>query len=258
MIGRAQGMNPLNIGGMNNVLGEFREARERQMQVRLGRFRGVLGGFREAVCQARTRFLSSAGTILDGLAEARRSRRARRADRAALLNTFEVLGFSTDELRHSRVLAWLLDPDETHGQGMLFFSILLSELGLKPWYATCDYRVHREAKHEESRIDIEVISREFIIHIENKVRQPPDGEQLKREWKDLVREASLRGVDDENRHAFLLTPGGTVVVGAPQFRSLSWGQVARAAETFLKQARAEEVKWFMCQYMRTLREWVLP
>lgn len=34
-------------------------------------------------------------------------------------NLFDVLKISGTEIRHSNVLAWLLDPNENHGLGML-------------------------------------------------------------------------------------------------------------------------------------------
>ena len=43
-------------------------------------------------------------------------------------NIFQILNISRAEIRHSNFLAWLLDPNETHGLGNLFLIKFLREL----------------------------------------------------------------------------------------------------------------------------------
>ena len=38
----------------------------------------------------------------------------------AEFNVFSILQFGADEVRHTQILAWLLDARESHGQGDLF------------------------------------------------------------------------------------------------------------------------------------------
>ena len=44
------------------------------------------------------------------------------------INVFEVLGVSRLEIRHSNMLAWLMDPLESHGLGIASFVVLFSML----------------------------------------------------------------------------------------------------------------------------------
>ena len=44
-------------------------------------------------------------------------------------NSFEVLGITNAEIRHSNFLAWLLDPNGNHGMGDKFLREFVSKLG---------------------------------------------------------------------------------------------------------------------------------
>ena len=59
--------------------------------------------------------------LSDPLAAARRG--------GFLCDPWEIAGLKRDEVRNSRVLAWLLAPRESHGFGDLLLSSLLAELG---------------------------------------------------------------------------------------------------------------------------------
>jgi len=88
-----------------------------------------------------------------------------------LLNTLDITG---NEIRHSMMLAWLLDHRieraGTHAQGGLGFQLFLAELGLDESYAEDDYWVSREVCGDESRVDIEIAApQRFVVHIENKI-----------------------------------------------------------------------------------------
>ena len=52
------------------------------------------------------------------------------------LNNFDVLSITGNEIRHSNFLAWLLDPNETHGLGEYFLkkveTIILAGPDVKP------------------------------------------------------------------------------------------------------------------------------
>lgn len=105
---------------------------------------------------------------------------------ASDLNIFSLLG--ADENRLSDVLADLLDPAGTHGQGRLFLVAFIGHFDLADWKYpfSDDVRVHRErtTTHiiaNRRRVDIEITFRErSAIAIENKpwagdqVNQIPD------------------------------------------------------------------------------------
>lgn len=103
---------------------------------------------------------------------------------------FDVLGMSHYEIRHSRLLQWLLDPHGTHGLGARFLRAFLQ--------CVCDaggdvfklmtvefdtFRVCREYKH----IDLLLVSDEskMVIAIENKIDSSEHDNQLLRYEKVL-------------------------------------------------------------------------
>ena len=99
--------------------------------------------------------------------------RSRRVDSTPHLDVLQVFGLGTDELRHSRVVAWFLDASGEHEQGAIFTQALLRLVAgneipeLSKVAASEDYVVERE-KHE--RTDVAVYCRkQFAIFIENKV-----------------------------------------------------------------------------------------
>ncbi|WP_374718230.1 PD-(D/E)XK nuclease family protein, partial [Neobacillus sp.] len=101
-------------------------------------------------------------------------------------NPLKVLRVDQFEIRHSNVLAWLLDPNENHQLGSFFIKKLLSRLIMRPeneekaegwnflsyFYASfSDAEVYREVKTETNRyIDLLIIvpSQKLVLLIENK------------------------------------------------------------------------------------------
>lgn len=103
-------------------------------------------------------------------------------------NIFNLLkdqfGFNIQETMHSRLIKFLLDKEETHGQGDLFLIELLKMLGVETpeignWYVTA----------ETGRIDV-LIERKHpqsIILIENKSNWAKDQlNQLYRYWYQAI------------------------------------------------------------------------
>jgi hypothetical protein len=111
-------------------------------------------------------------------------------------NPLKVLRVDQFEIRHSNVLAWLLDPDENHQFGSFFIKKVLSRLVTKSeneeMLANVDYLpllystltdtvVNREVKTSNGRfIDllIELPSLKVVIVIENKFRASESENQL--------------------------------------------------------------------------------
>lgn len=104
-------------------------------------------------------------------------------------NLFDVLKISKTEIRHSNMLAWLMDPNENHGLGDAFlkgilqkiiennsdgkydvFQILLSDM--------YSFSVYREWKN----IDILLVSSDerILVAIENKIGSHEHSNQLNR------------------------------------------------------------------------------
>lgn len=184
--------------------------------------------------------------------------------RADDFNLLEVLQATYKEIRHSMVLAWLLDHDlrnlGTHAQGPLGFRLFLRELSLPAGYADCSYRVRREVSGDESIVDVEVACRgRFLIHIENKIRACEGTDQTHREWSDVERRAAELGLDPLDKasvHALFLSPHGTKPA-SPHFRAVAWGTIVRALELFATIAKPADVRLFASHYARALRRFVV-
>ncbi|WP_315078854.1 PD-(D/E)XK nuclease family protein [Acinetobacter guillouiae] len=105
-------------------------------------------------------------------------------------NPINVMKMSGQEIRHSNILAWLLDPSETHGLGDRFLKSFLTE-ALRGEYSKggltavdiiqADLR-NVEILREWQNIDIFLLSRQnnFAIIIENKLNSKQHNGQLKK------------------------------------------------------------------------------
>ena len=203
--------------------------------------------------------------LLAGYSDAVEAYRQKQEEHADDFNLLAVMRLTGKEIRHSMVLAWLLDHDMrklgTHAQGTLGFRLFLKQFGLPAHYANCKYWVSREERGQDSIIDIEVGSRgRFLIHIENKIWASEGADQTDREWADLQRRAKELGIDARADsapvHAMFLTPHGTKAANR-NFVSISWGRVIRVLEAFANQAKPTDVKLFASHYARALRRFIV-
>ena len=88
-------------------------------------------------------------------------------------NAFDVLRYAEYEIRHSNVLAWLLDPGETHGVGRAFLDWFLGEVNESiPRRGEQRVQVERELYHERHYVDVTIFLESdpsrHIVAIENK------------------------------------------------------------------------------------------
>lgn len=101
-------------------------------------------------------------------------------ERIGRFNIFDALGVARAEIRHSNFLAWLLDPNESHGQGSLFLKAVLMDLlkqtppemrPLSPIELDGEELRGVEVRREWRNIDLLVICSEprFVIAVENKI-----------------------------------------------------------------------------------------
>ena len=108
-------------------------------------------------------------------------------------NIFDVLKISGMEIRHSNMLAWLLDPHETHGWGTSFLKEFLQNFnGGYNWIneeliKQCStFTVYREY----ANIDLLLVSEtcRTVIAIENKVYSSQHSNQLERYYNTVCHE----------------------------------------------------------------------
>lgn len=111
--------------------------------------------------------------------------------RIGRFNVFDALGVARAEIRHSNFLAWLLDPQESHGHGDLFLKSVLMDLLRRGREQGCEVPISPveldgtelrgvEIRREWRNIDLLVISTQpsFVVVIENKVGSGEHSGQL--------------------------------------------------------------------------------
>jgi hypothetical protein len=107
-------------------------------------------------------------------------------------NIFSALGISQHEIRHSNFLAWLLNPNESHGLNDLFLNRFLRDILLDercteislfelPELNLSNTSIFREWQN----IDLLVQIDNLVIAIENKVYSNEHSDQLAR-YKELI------------------------------------------------------------------------
>ena len=193
---------------------------------------------------------------------------------ARRFNFFHSIKFN--ENRMSYVFAYLLDPNETHGQGDLFLREFLSDVPVKwlPESGWSRVRVGREVtttriENWKRKIDIEIA---FLIDngwaaiaIENKPWK--DSTDVDRQLSDYARHLKLKY--KECFRLIYLTPDGEK---DPSEDSITYeereelaekGQFVKAsiqnwADGWLKRAeyevKAERVRWFVSDFRKALIE----
>jgi hypothetical protein len=181
-------------------------------------------------------------------------------------NIFRVLRVERAEIRHSNVLAWLLNPNENHGLGDRFLRRFLSRLlmenesvqvSLSPASVELMEFGDTEVLREWNRIDIFVRSRRgnWCLLIENKVGSRESPTQLGR-YRNLV---SSEVPKDADVIPVFLTPEG----GGPSeegktagYVPLSYLQVLELVERLVTQARSnipDDAQLFVDHYLEVLK-----
>ena len=84
-------------------------------------------------------------------------------------NTFDVLRYAEYEIRHSNVLAWLLDPGQTHGIGRAFLDWFLGKVNKSISDRGAQrVRVERELHYVDVTVFMESLQDRHMVAIENK------------------------------------------------------------------------------------------
>lgn len=110
-------------------------------------------------------------------------------------NIFQVLRISRAEIRHSNFLAWLLDPNGTHGLGKLFLVKSLRDIATSEQAKEIDVLEIEdlnfnfvEIRREWKNIDLLLIVDNLVICIENKIDSQDHSEQLAR-YREIINES---------------------------------------------------------------------
>jgi len=133
------------------------------------------------------------------------------------------LGCARNELAHSKLLAWLLDPAEAHGLGREFLRrFMLEAVGVDP-PSTSDIRVSTELTRSAGRFDILIEGREWCLVVENKVDWIASEDQHER-YEGYCK--SLRG-----KKAWLVYVTPDSAAPLPNCKWISYGQVRNILES---------------------------
>lgn len=104
------------------------------------------------------------------------------------VNVFDVLKIADAEIRHSNVLAWLLDPNQSHGLGDTFVKAFFKQVTDKNPERGFDFRelnIYRERSHTDIMLEYNVWDKRIIICVENKIHAGEGSGQLARYEKSV-------------------------------------------------------------------------
>ena len=190
------------------------------------------------------------------------------SERQGEVDIFDALRLDGSEEFHSNLLAWLLDPNGTHGLGGHFLQRFLAASGASRAIPAAD-RSSTAVRREKSleldggygRLDIWIRneSANFVCAVENKVWATESGDQLA--W---YRRVLPRDYPDQRIHRVFLTRRG-VPPDDPAERehwlTISYTDILRLVEGTMAAAgdgANEDVLAFLGQYAITLRRNIVP
>jgi hypothetical protein len=174
-------------------------------------------------------------------------------------NVLSRCGLTDDEVRHSDIIAWLLDETESHGHRRLFFNAFMELCGYDLPDKNVPYSTRTELSGWESRVDVAVYRKwEFVLFIENKTVSDEGKGQLNREHRDLQRLGKALRVPNNRRYAVFLTPNTnnrrTLKSGrAEDWRCISYAELADRVAAVLPEVTDTKLTLFLRDWIQTVR-----
>ena len=179
-------------------------------------------------------------------------------------NVFDVLRNPTREIKHSNVLAWLLDPNESHNIGnkalKLFLESIPSDVDLTS-LINGSSKISVEVLREWEDIDISILiksgSKRFLIIIENKIKTKDSYKQLEK-YRNRV-ENKFKEVKYQKIFIYL-TPEGDEPKDKNELQYwnlLSYGQIVSDLLNKVTLVAKGDVKKFIDQYVDILGRIIL-
>lgn len=187
-------------------------------------------------------------------------------------NCFEILRITETEIRHSNVLAWLLDPHENHGLGSAVLEQFLKclneelipaaadELNSNPTPLSEPYLHEFKVFREWSNIDLLLAAEDgsLEIAIENKTRSGEHDDQLNR-YRETLEQNRDRSSKPKEVCFVYLTPEGAPPSDPEHWIPMSYESVVGVIEKALEASEIEpQTEAFISQYLETIRKRVMP
>ncbi len=179
-----------------------------------------------------------------------------------------LLGAWKKEIPHSRFVAWLLSPHDSHGLGDGILRTFLSEVqGVPITGDLTDVEVRRErtAGSEARRLlDIRIVHEDFLIGVENKIMAPVEETQLIEEAQELLQVSENRDV-----YLVLLSPrrykidqarpleeiGLQAEKAGIKFRQIDYNFIVSFIEDAVRDTPGDErIKWMLQDYLEAVKE----
>ena len=171
-------------------------------------------------------------------------------------NLFDVLKISRTEIRHSNVLAWLLNPNENHGfgdsiiRGFIQYVVktFVGDDVFKTLLMDCHGFVLQREWHN---IDILAVSAEenFLICIENKIDSGEHDDQLNR-YRKHVEDA----YPNYRKMYIYLSPDGTEATDPENWCSMSYQDVLDIIESSRRKVKLlPDAALLVDNYVETIR-----
>jgi hypothetical protein len=174
-------------------------------------------------------------------------------------NIFSTLKIVNNEIRHSNVIAWLLDPFESHGLNDFFTknfvreiylenSIFLESLDIKTIFLWDFDKV--DIYREKDSIDILLVdhTHSFILVLENKVHSKEHNNQLYR-YKDYILK---RFPSNKYKHFFVFLNALEEEASDDTWMSVSYDLVLRVLYKTLPLLK-DKIKMFVEDYINIIR-----
>ncbi len=184
------------------------------------------------------------------------------------VDVFRVLKLDDDEEFHSNLLAWLLDPNGTHGLAGHFLVEFLRNIGEQGGIRAADRHStsvlrerHIGLEGERGRLDIRILNEKasFLCAIENKVWSPESGNQLA-----FYRRALENQYPSYRVRRVFLTPLGAEPEDPEErghWTKMTYADILGLVERTVEASESSanrDVMSFIRQYAVTLRRNIVP
>lgn len=176
-------------------------------------------------------------------------------EKEKIFNIFRVLKLENYEIRHSNFLAWLLDPNETHKMGGIFFQDFIKLVNQKTNKNLC-YKNSDEiiVKREADYIDILILNKaqKYLVLIENKIQSKQHSDQLEK-YYNVIKEK----FDDKWKCIYIyLKPFKNEKINS-HYIFITYDKIINIIKKNLNNVNDIKVKIFLENYVAILNDYYL-